>query len=81
MDPAKIKREYGNDLVFFGTIGVQSTLPHGSASDVKKEVKERIETVGKDGGLILSPSHLINPDISWENIVAFFEAADEFGWY
>ena len=71
MDPAKLKREYGKDLVFFGTVGVQSTLPHGSAEDVRKEVKERIETVGKDGGLILSPTHLINPDVPWENIVAF----------
>lgn len=81
MDPAKLKREYGKDLVFFGTVGVQSILPHGSPEDIKKEVKERIETVGKDGGLILSPTHLINPDVPWENIVAFFEAADEFGWY
>jgi len=81
MEPAKIKQEYGKDLIFFGTVGIQSTLPYGSPEDVKKEVKERIETVGKDGGLILSPSHLINPDVPWENIVAFFEAADEFGWY
>lgn len=81
MDPAKLKRDYEKDLIFFGTVGVQSTLPHGSVEDVKREVKERIEIVGKNGGLILSPTHLINPDVPWENIVAFFQAADEYGWY
>jgi len=81
MNPAKFKREYGKYLIFFGTVGIQSTLPRGSPEDVKNEVKERIKTVGKDGGLILSPAHLINPDVPWENIVAFFEAADEYGWY
>jgi uroporphyrinogen decarboxylase len=81
MDPAEIKRKYGDRLAFFGTIGIQTTLPFGSPDDVRREVRQRIETVGKGGGLVLAPSHLLEPDVPWENILAFFEAAETYGYY
>lgn len=81
MDPAKIKEQYGSRLAFFGTIGIQTTMPHGTPEDVKKEVKTRIETVGKGGGLLIAPSHVLEPDVPWENILAFFDAVKEYGKY
>ncbi len=81
MDPAKIKKDFGKDLIFFGGISVQQTLPFGKPEDIFNEVKLRMETIGKDGGYIMSPSHLVNEDIPWENIAAFFEAADKYGRY
>ena len=81
MEPAEIKRQYGKDLIFFGAISVQYTLPFGTPADVYQEVKTRMETIGADGGYLMTPSHLINADIPWENIVAFFEAADKYGNY
>lgn len=81
MDTAKLKNLYGDKLAFWGTIGTQTTMPFGTPEDVKKEVKERIETVGKDGGLLLAPSHILEPEVPWENIVAFFEAIEEYGRY
>jgi uroporphyrinogen decarboxylase len=81
MDPSEIKRKYGDRLAFFGTIGNQTTLPFGSPDDVRREVRQRIETVGQGGGLVLAPSHLVEPDVPWENILAFFEAAEEYGYY
>ncbi len=81
LDPVYLKKEYGNYLSFWGTIGTQSTFPFASPAGVKKEIKERIEIVGKGGGLFLSPSHMIEPEVPWENILAFVEAIDEFGWY
>jgi uroporphyrinogen decarboxylase len=41
-------------------------------------VKERLETVGPEG-LLLAPTHVLEPEVPWENIVAFAEAVDEFG--
>jgi uroporphyrinogen decarboxylase len=79
MDPAEIKRKYGDRLAFSGTVGNQSTLPFGTPDDVRRVVKERISTVGQGGGLVLAPSHMLEPDVSWENILAFFEAAEEYG--
>jgi uroporphyrinogen decarboxylase len=81
MDPAEIKKKFGDQLAFSGTVGNQSTLPLGSPDEVRRVVKERIQTVGRNGGLVLAPSHMLEPDVPWENILAFFEAADEFGRY
>lgn len=81
MDPAEVKRRYGKNLILWGGLGVQSTMSQGTPEDVERAVKNLMETVGAGGGYILSPAHMINPDISWENIVAFFEAADRYGNY
>lgn len=76
MDPAAIKRQYGDRLSFWGTVSVQQTMPHGTPEDVRAEVRRRILEVGRGGGLILAPAHVLGPEVPWENIVAFFEAAD-----
>lgn len=81
MDPAKLKKEYGDKLAFWGTVGIQHTLPFGTPEDVRKEVKESIETVGKGGGLYLSPTHVLAPEVPHENIFAFVEAAKQYGKY
>jgi uroporphyrinogen decarboxylase len=81
MNPAEIKIQYGDRLAFWGTIGNQTTMPFGTPEDVIREVRERIETVGKGGGLLLTPSHLLQAEVPWENVVAFFKAVDEYGIY
>lgn len=81
MDPALLKQLYGDRLSFWGTIGTQTTLPFGSVRQVEDEVAKMIQTVGQDGGLLLSPSHLIEPEVPWESIVAFVEAVKRLGRY
>jgi len=81
MDPAKIKALYGSRLAFSGTIGTQTTLPFCTPDEVRKVVKERIETVGKGGGLFIGPSHTLEPEVPWKNVVAFVEAVEEYGRY
>ena len=81
MDPVEIKRKHGNHLAFWGTIGTQTTLPFGTVEEVRQVVKERIETVGKGGGLLIAPTHLVEPEVPWENIMALVEAVREFGYY
>ena len=81
MDPTETKRKFGNQLAFWGTIGVQHTMPFGSPADVKAKVRQRIEAVGKGGGLVLSPAQTLYSDVPWENVMAFFEAAEEYGDY
>ena len=81
MDPEEVKRKYGDRICLWGTIGVQSTLPFGTPKEVEDTVKLRIETCGKGGGLILSPAHMIEPEVPWENVVALYEAIDRYGNY
>jgi uroporphyrinogen decarboxylase len=70
MDPAKLKQEFADRLSFWGTIDEQHTLPFGSPADVRNEVLERLSTTGKDGGLILSPTHHVQLDTPMENFWA-----------
>ena len=81
MDPAKLKEQYGDRLSFDGTIGIQTTMPFGTTDDVRREVKHMIETVGKGGGLVIAPTHVLEPEVPVENIQAFLEAVDEYGHY
>ena len=57
MDPAQLKREFGDKLCFWGSIDEQYTLPFGTPAEVREEVEERLKTIGKNGGLILAPTH------------------------
>jgi uroporphyrinogen decarboxylase len=70
IDPAKVKQQFGNKLCFWGSIDEQHTLPFGSPTDVENEVLERINTIGKDGGLILAPTHHVQLDTPMENFWA-----------
>ena len=79
MDIAKLKEKYGDRLSFWGTIGTQRTMAFGTPEEVEREVKERIMTAGKEGGLCIGPSHTLEPPTPWENIVAFFDAVEVFG--
>jgi uroporphyrinogen decarboxylase len=81
MDPAAMKREHGHRLAFWGTIGTQTTMPFGSPEDVMEEIRVRMETVGCGGGLLLAPSHILEPDVPWANVLAFFEGIRRYGNY
>lgn len=74
MDPAKLKRQYGDKLCFWGSIDEQQTLPFGTPEQVREEVLERLKTVGYDGGLILSPTHHVQLDTPLENFWAMVHA-------
>ncbi len=81
IDPNWVKEKYGDRLAQWGTIGTQTTMPFGTPQEVRQMVRQRIETVGYDGGLILGPTHMLEPDVPWENIVALYEAIEEYGKY
>lgn len=73
MDPATVKETYGDRLAFWGTVGTQTTMPFGTPEEVRRVVAERIETVGKGGGLVIAPTHILEPEIPWANIEAFVD--------
>ncbi|MGI5819821.1 MAG: uroporphyrinogen decarboxylase family protein [Armatimonadota bacterium] len=81
MDPAELKRVYGDRLAFWGCIGTQTTMPFGTPDDVREAVRWTIENVGYDGGLLIAPTHVLEPDVPWENIEALFEAVETYGVY
>lgn len=81
MDPGEIKKKYGNRITLHGTISVQTTLPQGSREEVEEKVREILRCCAAGGGLILAPTHDIQPDTPIENILAFYRVAFEEGRY
>jgi uroporphyrinogen decarboxylase len=81
MDIGKLKILYGDQLSFWGGIGVQSTLPFGTPAEVRKAVHDIIMKAGQNGGLLVAPAHVIEPDVPWENVEAFVQAMRDFGTY
>ena len=57
---------------------MQTTLPFGTADEVRAEVEELIAVLGKGGGYILGPSHAIQAGTPPENVVAMFDMALSF---
>jgi len=74
MNPSELKQEFGDRLSFHGSIDIQWTLPRGTPDDVRAEVRERIQTLGRGGGLILCSTHNIQADTPLENILAMYDA-------
>jgi uroporphyrinogen decarboxylase len=74
----EIFKEFGDRLSFWGTIGTQTTLPFGKPEDVRREVLKNLELAGGKGGLLCAPTHLIEPEVPWENIEAYIKACGDF---
>ena len=70
MDPAHLKEKYGDKLCFWGSIDEQYTLPFGSPEEVATEVRKRLTTIGKGGGLIIGPTHHVQLDTPMDNFWA-----------
>jgi uroporphyrinogen decarboxylase len=48
-------------------------MPFGTAEEVRQVVRDRKETLGFDGALILSPTHVLEPEVPVGNIMAFVD--------
>jgi uroporphyrinogen-III decarboxylase len=59
---------------------LQRTLPFGTVADVRAEVEGLIRHCGHNGGLVLMPSNVIQPDTPIENVIACYHAARDFRW-
>jgi len=75
MDPEGLKRDFGDRLTFNGGIDTQGLLPNASEEEVRESTRKLIDVVGRDGGLILAPSHVFQDDVPIENIIAVYETA------
>ena len=78
MDFAKIHAEYGDRLSFHGTIGTQSVMPFGTPEEVRKKVFENLDIAGKKGGLYACPTHMLEPEVPLENVIAYIRACMEY---
>jgi uroporphyrinogen decarboxylase len=78
MDPKGLKREFGEEITFWGSgCDTQRVLPFLPPEKVKEHVKELVEIFKPGGGFIFNQVHNVQPQTPPENIVAMFEAVNE----
>jgi uroporphyrinogen decarboxylase len=79
MEPDRLKREFGQDITFWGGgADTRHVLNRATPSEVKDHVKELVDIFAPGGGFVFNAVHNILPDVPPENIEAMFEAVDEY---
>jgi uroporphyrinogen decarboxylase len=82
MDPAMLKERFGSKLVFWGGgIDAQHVLPTATPDIIKREVQQLLKIWKPGGGYVFNNVHNIQSGVPAENIVAFYDAGYEFGFY
>jgi uroporphyrinogen decarboxylase len=75
MDVFEIKKQYQDQLAFWGGLSVQSTLPYGTEEKVEQESHKLLNELSRGGGYIFAPSHSMTGDIPVENMMKVIEVA------
>jgi len=78
MDPRKLKKEYGDKLVFWGGgVDTQGAFAFGTPAQVKDQVKMQCEILNNNGGFVFNTVHNIQANVPFENVVAMLETLKE----
>jgi len=72
MNPYELKAEFAGQIALHGAVDVQGWLQRASVEQIEGEVNHLMDEVGAGGGLIIAPSHQIQPDTPLENVLAFY---------
>lgn len=79
MEPCSLKNRFGETMSFWGGLcNSQKTLPFGTLTQIREEVKRNFKCLKSGGGFVASPIHNITAEVPAQNIVAMFDAAIEF---
>ncbi len=80
-DREKLKREFGDQITFWGGFDRQHVLPLGTPQEVRDETKKLLDAFMPDGGFVFAAGHNIQADVPPENVIALFDTVREFGVY
>jgi uroporphyrinogen decarboxylase len=81
MDTKKFKKEFGKDITIWGgSCDNQKIMPFGTPQQVRDETRRRIEDLAPSGGFIFAPIHVIQQGVPPENIMAWWETLQEYGY-
>jgi uroporphyrinogen decarboxylase len=78
MEFNEVYDSFGSRVSFWGTIGTQQLLPYGTKEEVRRVTYGRLEKCSAEGGIVIGPTHLVEPEVPWENLMAIKEAVIEF---
>lgn len=78
MDFREIYAQYGDRISFCGTLGTQTLMPFGTPQEIRDFVWETLDMVGPKGGLLIAPTHLLEPEVPVENVIAYLDACKQY---
>jgi uroporphyrinogen decarboxylase len=80
---AETKRRIGDRICLWGGVDPEHTIELGSVEDIRAAVRSAIEACAPGGGFVLSTSGSIyrHDQTTYEHVLAFIQAAHEFGRY
>lgn len=79
--PQDMKERFGNKFSFWGAIDQQDLLPNGTDEELEQDLLEKITILGKEGGYMISPAHIMQNDVSPERVSLFIELCKKHGKY
>lgn len=81
MSPEYLKRTFGGRLAFHGCISTAGPVAYGTPGDVAEYCRKMLEIMMTDGGYCFAPTHQLQDNSPPENVLAMYQAVQEYGWY
>ncbi|MCF6176453.1 MAG: hypothetical protein L3J71_11890 [Victivallaceae bacterium] len=79
MDLQGLKADFGQDITFWGGgADSQNILNSGTPEIVRDHVRRNLDIMAPGGGFVFTQVHNIQPDVSPENILAMYQALEEY---
>ncbi len=77
MDPAVLKKEFGDRLTFHGGLDTQAVLPSNDPARIERAVGDLLGIMKprEGGGYIFAPAHNIQRDVRPDAVIAMYRAA------
>jgi uroporphyrinogen decarboxylase len=79
--PQDMKNNFGDQFAFWGAVDQQDLLPNGTDEELERDIKEKISILGKGGGYMIAPAHIIQNDVAPERVSKFIELCRRNGKY
>jgi len=79
--PMDMKDNFGDKFAFWGAIDQQELLPNGTDQELERDIIEKITILGKGGGYMIAPAHILQNDVSPERVLEFIELCRKHGVY
>jgi len=80
MEPRRLKDRFGDRICFHGAISAQRVLPLGTEEQVREHVDRICRIMKPSGGYIFTSDQQVTADTPVENIIAMYDAMDDFGY-
>ena len=77
--PQDMKTNFGEMFAFWGAIDQQVLLPNGTDEELENDIIEKISILGKNGGYMIAPAHILQNDVSPKRVLKFIELCKKHG--